>query len=259
MSFVDIIAVVPTVADNGGAISDAFSGETTGSIAAPGLAAGNIVAAISAPFIGLTVSGQMSGILAGFTIIKISAELSHDVPPGSIGLGDIIQVVAGAVTVTAAVAAATTGVVAAAPLLGVLGLTAAVAQLVANQNGYTADSVINAISPSTNRKYLEARNWTPPRDPLVLDLDGDGIEAIGIDPTRPILFDHDGDGTRNATGWIKGDDGIVVLDRNGNGLIDSGRELFGDQTLREGRRQARACSMPTAMKPWQGRTAMATA
>ncbi|WP_280513504.1 calcium-binding protein, partial [Paracidovorax oryzae] len=104
----------------------------------------------------------------------------------------------------------------------------------ANQNGYTADSVINAISPSTNRKYLEARNWTPPRDPLVLDLDGDGIEAIGIDPTRPILFDHDGDGTRNATGWIKGDDGIVVLDRNGNGLIDSGRELFGDQTLREG-------------------------
>ncbi|WP_267896318.1 calcium-binding protein, partial [Paracidovorax avenae] len=108
------------------------------------------------------------------------------------------------------------------------------AQLVANQNGYTADSVINAISPSTNKKYLEARNWTPPRDPLVLDLDGDGIEAVGIDPSRPILFDHDGDGTRNATGWIKGDDGIVVLDRNGNGLIDSGRELFGDQTLREG-------------------------
>ncbi|WP_434802843.1 calcium-binding protein, partial [Paracidovorax cattleyae] len=85
-----------------------------------------------------------------------------------------------------------------------------------------------------NLKYLAARNWTPPRDPLVLDLDGDGIEAVGIDPSRPILFDHDGDGTRNATGWIKGDDGIVVLDRNGNGLIDSGRELFGDQTLREG-------------------------
>ncbi|WP_231502384.1 calcium-binding protein [Paracidovorax avenae] len=90
------------------------------------------------------------------------------------------------------------------------------------------------IPDIVNGRYLAARNWTPPRDPLVLDLDGDGIEAIGIDPTRPILFDHDGDGTRNATGWIKGDDGIVVLDRNGNGLIDSGRELFGDQTLREG-------------------------
>ncbi|WP_267895979.1 calcium-binding protein, partial [Paracidovorax avenae] len=92
----------------------------------------------------------------------------------------------------------------------------------------------DAIRRSANDLYLQARNWVAPRDPLVLDLDGDGIEAVGIDPTRPILFDHDGDGTRNATGWIKGDDGIVVLDRNGNGLIDSGRELFGDQTLREG-------------------------
>jgi len=64
---------------------------------------------------------------------------------------------------------------------------------------------------------------------LVLDLDGDGIEAVGIDPARPILLDHDGDGdgTRSATGWIKGEDSIVVLDRND----DSGRELFGDQTL----------------------------
>ncbi|ADX45958.1 putative rtx family calcium-binding cytotoxins and bacteriocins protein [Paracidovorax avenae ATCC 19860] len=92
----------------------------------------------------------------------------------------------------------------------------------------------NDIIRTVNDLFLQALNWIAPKDPLVLDLDGDGIEAVGIDPTRPILFDHDGDGTRNATGWIKGDDGIVVLDRNGNGLIDSGRELFGDQTLREG-------------------------
>ncbi|WCM95597.1 hypothetical protein M5C96_13980 [Acidovorax sp. GBBC 1281] len=103
---------------------------------------------------------------------------------------------------------------------------------VANQNGYTANSVLNAISLGTNTDYLAAKSWAPSRDPLVLDLDGDGIEAVGIDPARPILFDHYGDGTRNATGWIKGDDGIVVLDRNGNGVIDSGRELFGDQTLK---------------------------
>ena len=88
-----------------------------------------------------------------------------------------------------------------------------------------------AIDIAINDAFLAAKNWTAPRDPLVLDLDGDGIETAGIDPTAPVLFDMDGDGVKTATGWIRPDDGIVVLDRNGNGLIDSGRELFGDATV----------------------------
>ena len=50
-------------------------------------------------------------------------------------------------------------------------------------------------------------------------------------PARPILFDMDGDGTKHATGWVAAGEAIVVRDINGNGLIDSGRELFGDATL----------------------------
>ena len=88
-----------------------------------------------------------------------------------------------------------------------------------------------AIAGLVNTDFLAAKSWTPPRDLLVLDLDGDGIETAGIDPTAPVLFDMDGDGVKTATGWIRPDDGIVVLDRNGNGLIDSGRELFGDATV----------------------------
>lgn len=87
------------------------------------------------------------------------------------------------------------------------------------------------VPADTNNLYRQAQNWTNPGDPLILDLDGDGIEAIGIDPNNPILFDHNADGTRTATGWIQPDDGFVVRDLNGNGLIDSGRELFGDNTL----------------------------
>ncbi|RDE18040.1 hypothetical protein DV711_18115 [Motiliproteus coralliicola] len=46
-----------------------------------------------------------------------------------------------------------------------------------------------------------------------------------------MLFDHDGDGIKHATGWVAADDGLLVLDRNGNGTIDNGAELFGDSTL----------------------------
>ena len=71
-----------------------------------------------------------------------------------------------------------------------------------------------------------------PRDPLAIDLDGDGIEttAVVVNGT-PTLFDHDADGVRTGTGWLRPDDGWLVLDRNGNGSIDSGRELFGVDTL----------------------------
>jgi len=67
-------------------------------------------------------------------------------------------------------------------------------------------------------------------DPLTLDLDGDGIEAIASNGHKGALFDHDKDGIRTATGWISADDGLLVRDLNGNGIIDNGAELFGDNT-----------------------------
>ena len=82
-----------------------------------------------------------------------------------------------------------------------------------------------------NTSYLTSRTFVPRRDPLTLDLDNDGLETVGINPAAPILFDHNGDGIKTATGWVKPDDGLLVYDRNGNGSIDSGRELFGDSTL----------------------------
>lgn len=93
----------------------------------------------------------------------------------------------------------------------------------------------STIPLNVNELYLGSQHWTPPRrDPLVLDLDGDGIETLGITSTTQVLFDYDGDGVKTGTGWIKGDDGFLVLDRNGNGVIDNGGELFGDQTLVNG-------------------------
>jgi hypothetical protein len=82
--------------------------------------------------------------------------------------------------------------------------------------------------PSLNDHYRQARGWIR-RDPLAIDLDGDGIETVGVD--AGVLFDHNADGIETGTGWLKGDDAFLVIDRNGNGVIDSGRELFGVDTV----------------------------
>ena len=86
------------------------------------------------------------------------------------------------------------------------------------------------VDSSANDLFNFARNWFQKKDPMTLDLDGDGLETVGIDSSNPILFDHTGDGVANATGWISPDDGFLVHDLNGNGQIDNGTELFGDST-----------------------------
>ena len=68
-------------------------------------------------------------------------------------------------------------------------------------------------------------------DPLTLDLDGDGIETLASNGHKGALFDHSNDGIRTATGWINNDDGLLVYDRNGDGVVNNGGELFGDNTL----------------------------
>ncbi|WP_139207494.1 calcium-binding protein, partial [Phytopseudomonas flavescens] len=86
--------------------------------------------------------------------------------------------------------------------------------------------VYGSISGGVNTNFDLALKTA---SPIVLDLDGDGIETFGAN--GQVLFDHDGDGHRDGSGWVKSDDGLLVLDRNGNGTIDSGLELFGENTL----------------------------
>ena len=69
-------------------------------------------------------------------------------------------------------------------------------------------------------------SFVPP-DPLVFDLDRDGK----IDLSRKGYFDLDVNGFAEHVSWVGGGDGILVMDRNGDGIINDGRELFGDQTI----------------------------
>ncbi|MBD9425934.1 calcium-binding protein [Pseudomonas sp. PDM15] len=88
----------------------------------------------------------------------------------------------------------------------------------------------NIVSSSVNTDFSAAQNFVQRRDPLALDLDGDGIETVGTN--NGITFDFNGDGLKTGTGWVKGDDGFLALDINGNGIIDTGAELFGVDTIK---------------------------
>jgi hypothetical protein len=64
--------------------------------------------------------------------------------------------------------------------------------------------------------------------PLVLDLNGDGVHTTSV--AEGVAFDVWGNGERLKTAWTDGHDGLLVLDRNHDGLINDGQELFGNAT-----------------------------
>lgn len=60
--------------------------------------------------------------------------------------------------------------------------------------------------------------------PIILDLDGDGIEMKSIKKSKA-AFDMNGDGVADDTGWTGKGDGFLVIDRNNDGKITHASEL----------------------------------
>ncbi len=67
--------------------------------------------------------------------------------------------------------------------------------------------------------------------PLILDLKGDGFKFTTLEDG--VIFDLDNDGTPERISWsapqTEFDNAFLVLDKNKNGQVDNGGELFGDQ------------------------------
>ncbi len=88
---------------------------------------------------------------------------------------------------------------------------------------FVASTIANSLHLSRGR--IE---WIPP---LVLDLDGGGITLVPRSQSGA-HFDLNANGTTPQVSWFGAGEGILVFDKNGNGVIDDASEWFGEKFSR---------------------------
>ena len=100
--------------------------------------------------------------------------------------------------------------------------------VVAGAIGSWAGKNISDLLDTIFNLYDEAGAYTYPVDPLIFDLNGDGVKTVAL--ADGVHFDFDKNGFAEKIGWVSAEDGLLVRDLDKNGKIDSGRELMGDLT-----------------------------
>src|SRR6266404_342831 len=84
------------------------------------------------------------------------------------------------------------------------------------------------VDPNCPFGYIDAGGVC--QSPIIVDLDGKGISLTSA--ANGVLFDMQGNGQPIQIAWTvpEAANAFLALDRNGNGRIDNGTELFGNFT-----------------------------
>jgi hypothetical protein len=97
-------------------------------------------------------------------------------------------------------------------------------------NGFTGVSSGSSTHSPTTSPATGGGGGGGGGKPIVIDLDGDGVEILPKDRNF-VLFDFDDDGYRERTAWVGRDDGLLMFDENGDGRITSAREIAFSQWI----------------------------
>ena len=110
------------------------------------------------------------------------------------------------------------------------------------QTDFAASGVINtadgkqisfSLALSMSRSYSEQSDFSlrfgsarQMQDPLVINFDGNAAQLTD----QRFDFDLDADGDKESINFVAGGSGFLALDRNGDGRINDGSELFGTRS-----------------------------
>jgi hypothetical protein len=100
--------------------------------------------------------------------------------------------------------------------------TAAIAGMTSSQINAFTSSQLGVMSSAQLLTMLATT-------PIVLDLNGDGVQTDSL--ANGVNFDILANGQSTRTGWVQKNDGLLVMDRNHDGAINDGSELFGSSTV----------------------------